>query len=235
MEGEQVKVLKYWASPFSLRVQIALDLKGIPYEYVEEDLLNNKSQLLLQSNPVHKTVPVLIHNSKNICESLIVLEYIDETWEGRGVSLLLKSPHQRALARFWAAFIDDKLGHSISGMYRCLEKELRKKATNETMNNIALLEEAFGTAFNGLKGNPFFGGECIGYLDIVLGGLVVWIQVVEAITGVTLIDPETTPLLHAWLHRFCRVDSVKKSLPQFEKLLTYGYLVQKKFPMLTYE
>lgn len=225
MERDQVKVLGSWASPFSHIARMALDVKGIPYEYVEEDL-QNKSQLLLQSNPVHRKIPVLIHNGKTICESLIILQYIDETWEGT-VSLLPKDPNQRAIARFWAAFINDKLSPSLRGMYRRPEGEERQKAQEETLANISLLEEAFGTAFDGLKGNPFFGGEQIGYVDIVLGSRARWLQVVEEMSGVKLVDPQATPLLHAWFHRFLSVYCVEKSLPQFEKLLAHGYQIQK--------
>lgn len=232
MEEDGVKVLGSPASPFSLRVRIALDVKGVPYEYVEEDLVN-KSQLLLHSNPLHKKIPVFIHNSKSICESLIILEYIDETWEG-GVNLLPKDPYQRALVRFWAAFIDDKLGHSLRAICTCPEGELREKATKDTVASISTLEETFGTAFDGSKGNPFFGGECIGYLDIVLGARTVWFQAVEAMSGVKLIDPDTVPLLHAWLLRFSSADCVKKSLPHFEKVLSRAYQVRREYPQLTY-
>lgn len=50
--GDDLKLLGLWASPYVLRVKLALSLKGLSYEYVEEDL-RDKSELLLKSNPVH--------------------------------------------------------------------------------------------------------------------------------------------------------------------------------------
>ncbi|TQD79175.1 hypothetical protein C1H46_035213 [Malus baccata] len=92
MEGENgVKLHGMWASTYSKRVELALRLKGVPYEYIEEDL-SNKSQQLLEYNPVHKKVPVLVHNGKPIVESYVILEYIDE----------------RAKVRFWASYIQQQ-------------------------------------------------------------------------------------------------------------------------------
>lgn len=111
--NSQLKLIGQWASPFVTRVKLALRLKDLSYDYVEEDL-RNKSDLLLSSNPVHKAVPVLIHNGKTICESQIILEYMDEVFAGTGPSLLPADPYDRAIARFWIAYIDDKVRALIS-------------------------------------------------------------------------------------------------------------------------
>jgi glutathione S-transferase len=86
--NDELKLVGQWASAFVTRVKLALHLKGLSYESIEEDL-RNKSELLLSSNPVHKAVPVLIHNGKPICESQIIVQYIDETFVGTGPSSLL--------------------------------------------------------------------------------------------------------------------------------------------------
>ena len=105
--GEKVILLDHFASSFGMRARVALAAKGVAYEYSEQDLFN-KSQLLLQSNPIHKQIPVLIHNGKPVCESLIILEYIDEVWN-KEYPLLPPHPYQRAQARFWADYIDKKV------------------------------------------------------------------------------------------------------------------------------
>ena len=84
-----------------------LNIKSIKYELLEENL-RAKSQLLLQSNPVHKKVPVLIHHDKPICESLVIVQYIDEAWSS-APSILLSDPYNCVVANFWAAYIDNKV------------------------------------------------------------------------------------------------------------------------------
>lgn len=106
-QGE-VQLLGVGGSPFVRRVQIALKLKGIEYTYIEENL-RNKSDLLLKYNPIHKKVPVFVHNGKPLAESLVILEYIDETWEN--YPIFPQQPYEKALARFWSRFIDDKVSH----------------------------------------------------------------------------------------------------------------------------
>ena len=106
--ADEVVLLDFWLSPFGMRVRIALAEKGIEYEGREEDL-SNKSPQLLKMNPVHKQIPVLIHNGRPISESLIIVQYIDEVWSHKS-PLLPSDPYQQANARFWADYIDKKVG-----------------------------------------------------------------------------------------------------------------------------
>lgn len=106
-----------WATTYSKRVELALRLKGVPYEYIEEDL-SNKSQQLLQYNPVHKKVPLLVHNGKPIVESYVILEYIDETWNN-APKILPEDPYERAKVRFWASYIQQQVSQCPC-FYVCL-------------------------------------------------------------------------------------------------------------------
>lgn len=106
--ADEVILLSFWPSMFGMRTMIALEEKGVKYEYREEDVINNKSPLLLEMNPIHKKIPVLIHNGKPVCESIIQIQYIDEVWSDKNL-FLPTDPYQRAQALFWADFIEKKV------------------------------------------------------------------------------------------------------------------------------
>lgn len=116
--AEEVILLDYWASMFGMRTRIALAEKGVKYEYREEDL-SNKSSLLLEMNPIHKKIPVLIHKGKPICESIIQVQYIDEVWSNSN-PILPSDPYQRAQARFWVDYIDKKVTFSLLSCFSSL-------------------------------------------------------------------------------------------------------------------
>jgi len=46
-------------------------------------------------NSILKKIPVLIHNGKPICESAIIVQYIDEVWNDDKAPILPSDPYQR--------------------------------------------------------------------------------------------------------------------------------------------
>ncbi|XVF79341.1 hypothetical protein PTKIN_Ptkin14bG0213800 [Pterospermum kingtungense] len=212
--AEEVVLLDFWPSPFGMRVRIALAEKGIQYEYKEEDL-RNKSDLLLKMNPIHKKIPVLIHKGKPVCESLIQVQYIDEVWHGKS-PLLPSDPYQRANARFWADFVDKKI-YDLGRKIWTTKGEEQAAAKKEFIESLKLLEGELGD-------KTYFGGDNLGYVDVVLVPFYNWFYVYEKCGNFTI--EEECPKLIAWAKRCLQKESVAKSLPDEEKV--YGFVLQLK-------
>ncbi|XP_059655053.1 glutathione S-transferase U18-like [Cornus florida] len=214
MASSDLKLLGTLQCPYVCRARVALNLKSVNYELLVENL-GSKSELLLQSNPVQKKVPVLIHGDKIICESLIIVRYIDQVWTS-GPSILPSDAYDHAIACFWAAYIDQKLVPPLMVIGMTQEEEKRATAIEEVVAALAVLEETFVKCS---KGKPFFGGDSIGYLDIAFGSFLVWLKVAAEVGGKQLLDETKTPCLVAWAERFCSDDTVKDIIPDIEKLI----------------
>ncbi|XP_027349072.1 probable glutathione S-transferase [Abrus precatorius] len=207
----EVKLLGVVGSPFVCRVQIALKLKGVEYEFIEENLAN-KSDLLLKYNPVYKKVPVFVHNGKPISESLVIVEYIDETWKNNPI--LPSEPYQRALARFWSKFIDDKIvGAAWKAVFTADEKE-REKNLEESSEALQFLE-------NELKDKKFFGGEEFGLVDIAAVFIAFWIPLIQDIAGLKIFTSEKFPKLYNWSQEFLNHSVVKEVVPPRDPLFAF--------------
>ncbi|XP_068636972.1 glutathione transferase GST 23-like [Aristolochia californica] len=218
MAGKTVKLFGMWLSPYALRVRWALHLKGIEYEYVEEDLAN-KSPLLLQYNPVHKKVPVLVHGEKSIAESLVIIEYIDETWKNN--PLLPEDPYDRAMTRFWAKYAEEKCLPALFSVFSTVGED-QEKAIKEVQESMKVFER-------GLHGKRFLGGESIGFVDIIAGWFAYWVPLSEEVLGKTLVDERDFPELKRWFQDFLDTDSVKAILPPRDKLLAHLQGYREKF------
>ncbi|GAY42328.1 hypothetical protein CUMW_065980, partial [Citrus unshiu] len=225
----EVKLHGVWASAFCYRVIWALKLKGIAYDYIEEDL-SNKSALLLKYNPVHKKVPVLVHDEKSVCESIVILEYIEEMWP-YNPSLMPSDPYDRALAHFWIKFAEDRVRFRtlanafISSLFSCLFgatvwKKFRSiKDQENTMKEI--LEMLKTVEEHGVGEKKFFHGDKIGLVDIAFASIVYWLQIIEDVARVKLFESHKFTSLHGRFENFKRVREIEENLPNRDELLVF--------------
>ncbi|KAL0545168.1 hypothetical protein IC582_020314 [Cucumis melo] len=215
--GEEVELFGGWMSPFSRRVELGLKLKGINYKYNEEDL-KNKSDFLLNYNPIYKKVPVFLHNGNPISESLIILEYIDEVWNSVYPFFPQQNPYERAQARFWAKYIGDKVVAAILKAAKSSKREEREKGLEETEETLEPLEKE-------LQNKKFFGGNKIGFVDIVGTVIAYWIPAIEEAFGFEVLTTKKFPNLTKWSEEIVNQSVVKQVLPLKSNLVAYLQVV----------
>ncbi|RZC45947.1 hypothetical protein C5167_038890 [Papaver somniferum] len=217
MANDEIVLLDTWASSFGMRARIALAEKGINYDYQEENLAD-KSPLLLKMNPVHKKIPVLIHNGKPVCESLIIVQYIDEVWHDKS-PLLPSDPYRRAQARFWADYVDKKI-------YDCGRRVYMNKGDDQERAKVELIE-CLKVLESELGDKPYFGGEKFGFVDIVFVPNYSWFHTYETFGKFSV--EEECPQLMAWVKRCMEKESVSRTLPDPQKVYDFSLVLREKF------
>ncbi|KAG0466146.1 hypothetical protein HPP92_017726 [Vanilla planifolia] len=218
MGGQKgLKLVDFWASPFGQRVRIALAEKGVEYDYHEENL-PAKSELLLKCNPVHKKIPVLIHDGRPVCESLFIIQYIDEVWPDEN-PIIPSDPYSRAQTRFWADYVEKKVYLTGGKLWKLKGEEL-EEGKKEFVEIVKTLEEELGN-------KKYFGGESFGLVDIALVPFTSWFYVYEVFGWIKV--ERVAPKLVAWANRCKERGSVAKTLPDPEKVFEHVVSLRKRF------
>ena len=91
------------------------------------------------------------------------------------------------------------------------DKENAAKLVREEMDKIEEL----------IKGKKFFGGENIGYLDVVFGWICYWLPVWEEVGNMQILDPLRCPNMASWKVNFFNHPIVKDTLPPRDKMVLY--------------
>ncbi|KAF9486043.1 glutathione S-transferase [Pholiota conissans] len=146
-----------WFCPYVQRAWVALEEKGIPYQYKEVNPYK-KEPHFLSINP-KGLVPALEYRGKALYESLVLLEFFEDAFPGTK-PLLPADPADRALARM---AIDQLNKTFIPAFQRLLPaKEPEKQA--------ALREEVYEALrkfSKGIKG-PYYLGEEFSAVDVAI-------------------------------------------------------------------
>jgi maleylacetoacetate isomerase len=107
MPIEGLRLYSYWRSSAAYRVRIALNLKGLPYEQVPVHLLDNGGEQhgaeFRALNP-QELIPVLADGDRLIRQSLAIIEYLEEAYDGEA-KLLPATARARARVRALAQMI----------------------------------------------------------------------------------------------------------------------------------
>jgi len=165
-----------WFCPFAQRAWIALEEKGVDYEYREVALYidddpskknPNKPADFMACNP-NGTVPALEDSLINagrkqgwpgLYESLVLVDYIDEVYTGNGRHLLPTDAYKRALVRIWTSQLSDAL---VAPFYQYLRGGLPDASKLDA--GLKKLNDAMQLLSP--QGGAFLGGDEISAFDI---------------------------------------------------------------------
>ncbi|APA14640.1 hypothetical protein SS1G_06623 [Sclerotinia sclerotiorum 1980 UF-70] len=151
--------LKLFAScfcPFVQRVWIALEAKGIQYQYIEVDPYK-KPQSLLEVNP-RGLVPAIRHGDWGCGESTVLMEYLEDLQIGP--PLLPQDAQAKAHCRLWSDHIDRKI---VPAFYQLLQnQDFNKQAesTRKLRDEISQIVDVCDPQ------GPFFLGSTLSYTDV---------------------------------------------------------------------
>jgi glutathione S-transferase len=151
-----LKLISHKLCPYVQRAVIALSEKAVAFERIDIDLAN-KPDWFLKISPLGKT-PVLLVGDTAIFESVVILEYLEET---QAKPLHPADPLERAEHRGWIEFGSAVLG-DIAGFYAAKDEATFKART-------AQIEQKFVRLEARAAASPWFDGESFSLVDAVFG------------------------------------------------------------------
>lgn len=144
--------------PFVQRVWIALELKGIPYQFISVQPEFNPPALL--SITPEGLLPAISHNDFGVAESTVIIEYLEDL--ALGPPLFPTDPRQKALCRRWADHIHTKLVPAYYALLAATSPDALRTTRDKLQDEVSKLLGAADP--NG----PFFLGNTLGYVDVMV-------------------------------------------------------------------
>ena len=160
-----LKLYSYWRSSAAYRVRIALNLKGLEYDIEPVHLVRDGGE---QHRPEYRKVnpqelvPVLIDGRRVIRQSIAIIEYLDETYDGE-MKLLPTIARDRARVRALALVVACDI-HPLNNtrVMRFLENEFGLSEEQRGRWMRRWMEEGFRSFEELIAGHPSTGQFCEG-------------------------------------------------------------------------
>ncbi|KAA1470412.1 glutathione-S-transferase [Dentipellis sp. KUC8613] len=165
-----------WFCPFVQRSWIALEEKGIPYQYKEVNPYHKEKEFL-DINP-KGLVPALVYKGKPLYESLIISEFLEDAYPSYTPHLLPTDPFARAHARLWTDYVAKNVVPANQRLVQAQEPERRAAALQELIGALKTV-----AAEKAKAPGPYFLGEEWSLVDTALAPWVVRDYVVRENRG----------------------------------------------------
>ena len=203
-------------SPYSWRVWLALEAKGVPYNLKVMSFAagDTRKPEFVALNPRH-TVPTIVDDGHAVWESVAILEYLDERF-GSGTRLYPGDAKARARVRRLIREAEEHVG--LEGIDPIADEFFGKNGAAPDMEKVekakSRLEEEMEYFAKELEG-PYFGGESPNALDFVLypwlGGYVKRISFRKPEAQVANLAPAP---IAAWVKRVEALPNFDKTIPE---------------------
>jgi glutathione S-transferase len=162
MDEAMLQLYTFQLCPFAHRVRLALAEKGVAAEQIEIDL-KNKPAGFARISP-HGKVPLLLHGAVKLWESAVINEYLDEVFPDP--PLMPASRTDRALARIWIKFADERLYAATHRLIFTREEEARRKLVADMLDGVRFIENELMAKRPGE--GPYVFGDRFTLADIAL-------------------------------------------------------------------
>lgn len=155
---EEITLYSAVLCPFSHRSRLVLAEKGLAAKIVDIDLRNKPPGF--EAISPYGQVPVLAHGSFRVWESAIINEYLEEAFPA--VALLPRDPTQRAAARIWIHFADNRLFAASAQLLHANDPQAWVAPRAQLAEDLRFIErEVFGRSGSG----PYWLGADYGLVD----------------------------------------------------------------------
>ena len=187
-------------SPYARKVRVIALEKGIPLEFIDEDLAN-KSALLKTSNPLAKVPTLVLDNGETLFDSPVIAQYLDGL-NDKTILIPRQGPERFKVLR-WEAVADGLMDIAIA----CYMEKMRHaqnfhtqfvKNQEEAILNTCRYCEEHLNELEALTLAPIAVASAIGYVNFRLPHM---------------ITREQFPKLPAWYAAFCKRPSMAQTIP----------------------